>query len=94
MCECTCCCRAEAVEGSATDILDSPLADSQPALSASSSQKETELFEIIEKLQVGFFFFLCDVLREPSPRGTLSSVPLGCIREADWMSSDVNSHCL
>ncbi|XP_051921107.1 rap1 GTPase-activating protein 2 [Hippocampus zosterae] len=43
--------RAQAAVGSATDILDSPLTDGRPALSASSSQKETELFEIIEKLQ-------------------------------------------
>ncbi|XP_037129175.1 rap1 GTPase-activating protein 2 isoform X1 [Syngnathus acus] len=38
---------AEAAESTTTDILD----DGKPVLSASGSQKETELFEIIEKLQ-------------------------------------------
>ncbi|XP_061573045.1 rap1 GTPase-activating protein 2 [Cololabis saira] len=33
------------------DILDSPTSDSKPFLSSSSSQRDTELFEIIEKLQ-------------------------------------------
>ncbi|XP_077432714.1 rap1 GTPase-activating protein 1 [Vanacampus margaritifer] len=42
---------AEAAEDNTTDILDSQVKNSKPVLSASNSQKETELFEIIEKLQ-------------------------------------------
>ncbi|XP_061531645.1 rap1 GTPase-activating protein 2 [Phycodurus eques] len=42
---------AEPTEDYTMDILDPPVYDSKPVLSASNSQKETELFEIIEKLQ-------------------------------------------
>ncbi|XP_061675003.1 rap1 GTPase-activating protein 2 [Syngnathoides biaculeatus] len=41
----------EAGADNAMDVLDSPVYASKPVLSASNSQKETELFEIIEKLQ-------------------------------------------
>ncbi|KAL6109327.1 uncharacterized protein ACO6RY_12483 [Pungitius sinensis] len=43
--------RPESAEGSILDILDSPPKDRQPSRSASSNQRDTEFFEIIEKLQ-------------------------------------------
>ncbi|XP_041649078.1 rap1 GTPase-activating protein 2 [Cheilinus undulatus] len=43
--------RPESVEENILGILDSPAAESKPFLSASSNQRDTELFEIIEKLQ-------------------------------------------
>ncbi|XP_034409682.1 rap1 GTPase-activating protein 2 isoform X2 [Cyclopterus lumpus] len=43
--------RPESAEDNILDILDSPPSDRQPFLSASSNQRDTELFEIIEKLQ-------------------------------------------
>ncbi|XP_077454702.1 rap1 GTPase-activating protein 1 isoform X2 [Stigmatopora argus] len=47
----TCCCRAETVEINTMEILDSSVNDTKPGLSDTNSQKEMELFEIIEKLQ-------------------------------------------
>ncbi|KAM8870583.1 rap1 GTPase-activating protein 2 isoform 6-T6 [Spinachia spinachia] len=43
--------RPESAEGNTLDILDSPPRDRQPSHPASSNQRDTELFEIIEKLQ-------------------------------------------
>eukprot|EP00064_Thunnus_orientalis_P014756 superscaffoldBa00002617_g14803 len=43
--------RPESVEDHILNILDSPATENKPFLSASSNQRETELFEIIEKLQ-------------------------------------------
>ncbi|XP_041797907.1 rap1 GTPase-activating protein 2 isoform X2 [Chelmon rostratus] len=43
--------RPESAEDSILDILDSPVNESKPFLSAGSNQRDTELFEIIEKLQ-------------------------------------------
>ncbi|XP_030012931.1 rap1 GTPase-activating protein 2 [Sphaeramia orbicularis] len=43
--------RPESVDDNILDILDSPANKSRSFLSASSNQRETELFEIIEKLQ-------------------------------------------
>ncbi|XP_040021692.2 rap1 GTPase-activating protein 2 [Gasterosteus aculeatus] len=43
--------RPESAEGNILDILDSPPRDRQPSRSASSNQRDTEFFEIIEKLQ-------------------------------------------
>uniref|UniRef100_A0A3B4YPP1 Rap1 GTPase-activating protein 1-like n=1 Tax=Seriola lalandi dorsalis TaxID=1841481 RepID=A0A3B4YPP1_SERLL len=43
--------RPESAEDNILDILDSPASESKPFLSSSSNQKDTELFEIIEKLQ-------------------------------------------
>ncbi|KAM6936580.1 rap1 GTPase-activating protein 1-like [Lycodopsis pacificus] len=43
--------RPESGENSILDILDSPPSNRQPLFSASSNQRDTELFEIIEKLQ-------------------------------------------
>lgn len=43
--------RAESAETKLLDILDSPTSESKPFLSTSCSQRDTELFEIIEKLQ-------------------------------------------
>ncbi|XP_067367762.1 rap1 GTPase-activating protein 2 isoform X1 [Channa argus] len=43
--------RPESAEDSLLDILGSPAGQSKPFLSASSNQRDTELFEIIEKLQ-------------------------------------------
>ncbi|XP_032362884.1 rap1 GTPase-activating protein 2-like isoform X2 [Etheostoma spectabile] len=43
--------RPESAEDNIVDILDSPASDRKPFLSASSNQRDTELFEIIEKLQ-------------------------------------------
>ncbi|XP_034030438.1 rap1 GTPase-activating protein 1 isoform X3 [Thalassophryne amazonica] len=43
--------RPESVEDDILDILDSPTTEGKVVVSASSSQKETELFKIIEKLQ-------------------------------------------
>ncbi|XP_042278894.1 rap1 GTPase-activating protein 2 [Thunnus maccoyii] len=43
--------RPESVEDNILNILDSPATENKPFLSASSNQRETELFEIIEKLQ-------------------------------------------
>uniref|UniRef100_UPI003AAD952F rap1 GTPase-activating protein 2 isoform X1 n=1 Tax=Centroberyx gerrardi TaxID=166262 RepID=UPI003AAD952F len=43
--------RPESVEHNILDILDSPVSETKPFLSASSNQRATELFEIIEKLQ-------------------------------------------
>ncbi|KAM3613892.1 uncharacterized protein V6R79_006707 [Siganus canaliculatus] len=47
----TCCCRNESEEEKLLDILDSPACESKPFFSASGKQRDTELFEIIEKLQ-------------------------------------------
>ncbi|KPP64165.1 rap1 GTPase-activating protein 2-like, partial [Scleropages formosus] len=41
----------ESIERSILDILDSPTSETKPVLPAASSQRDTELFEIIEKLQ-------------------------------------------
>ncbi|XP_031155372.1 rap1 GTPase-activating protein 2 isoform X2 [Sander lucioperca] len=43
--------RPESAEDNILDIRDSPASDRKPVLSASSYQRDTELFEIIEKLQ-------------------------------------------
>nr|XP_020466565.1 rap1 GTPase-activating protein 2-like [Monopterus albus] len=43
--------RPEPAEDNILDILDSPTSESKTFLSASSNQRDTELFEIIEKLQ-------------------------------------------
>ncbi|XP_028436764.1 rap1 GTPase-activating protein 2 isoform X2 [Perca flavescens] len=43
--------RPESAEDNILDIRDSPASDRKPVLSASSNQRDTELFEIIEKLQ-------------------------------------------
>ncbi|XP_040900157.1 rap1 GTPase-activating protein 2 isoform X2 [Toxotes jaculatrix] len=43
--------RPESAEDNILDILDSPASESKRFLSASSNQRDTELFEIIEKLQ-------------------------------------------
>ncbi|XP_068180250.1 rap1 GTPase-activating protein 2 isoform X1 [Antennarius striatus] len=43
--------RDESAEGNILDILDSPDREKKPFLSARSNQRDTELFEIIEKLQ-------------------------------------------
>ncbi|KAL4616748.1 rap1 GTPase-activating protein 1-like [Arapaima gigas] len=43
--------RPESIERSILDILDSPTTNAKPILPATSSQRDTELFEIIEKLQ-------------------------------------------
>ncbi|XP_034553148.1 rap1 GTPase-activating protein 2 [Notolabrus celidotus] len=43
--------RPESAQDNILDILDSPATESKPFLSASSNQRDTELFEIIEKLQ-------------------------------------------
>ncbi|CAJ1062474.1 rap1 GTPase-activating protein 2 [Xyrichtys novacula] len=43
--------RPESVQDNILDILDSPVTESKPFLSTSSNQRDTELFEIIEKLQ-------------------------------------------
>ncbi|XP_041843820.1 rap1 GTPase-activating protein 2 [Melanotaenia boesemani] len=43
--------RPESAEDKILDILDSPTSDTKPFLSSSSNQRDTELFEIIEKLQ-------------------------------------------
>ncbi|CDQ77893.1 unnamed protein product [Oncorhynchus mykiss] len=52
LCHSTCCSRPEPLEHSILDISDSPTSETKPFLSAGSNQKVTELFEIIEKLQV------------------------------------------
>ncbi|XP_028280242.1 rap1 GTPase-activating protein 2 [Parambassis ranga] len=43
--------RPDSTEDNLLDILDSPASESKPFISSSSSQRDTELFEIIEKLQ-------------------------------------------
>ncbi|XP_049439589.1 rap1 GTPase-activating protein 2 isoform X1 [Epinephelus fuscoguttatus] len=43
--------RPESADDNILDILDSPARDRKPFLPASSNQRDTELFEIIEKLQ-------------------------------------------
>ncbi|TNN02735.1 hypothetical protein fugu_010222 [Takifugu bimaculatus] len=43
--------RTESSEDSMLDILDSPASESKSFITASSNQRDTELFEIIEKLQ-------------------------------------------
>ncbi|XP_028984836.1 rap1 GTPase-activating protein 2 [Betta splendens] len=43
--------RLESAEDNILDILDSPANESKPLLSANANQRDTELFEIIEKLQ-------------------------------------------
>ncbi|KAK2844724.1 hypothetical protein Q5P01_011383 [Channa striata] len=43
--------RPDSAEDNILDILDSPASERKPFLSASSNQRDTELFEIIEKLQ-------------------------------------------
>ncbi|XP_074540008.1 rap1 GTPase-activating protein 2 [Halichoeres trimaculatus] len=43
--------RPESAQGNILDILDSPATENKPFLSTSSNQRDTELFEIIEKLQ-------------------------------------------
>ncbi|XP_019948567.2 rap1 GTPase-activating protein 2 [Paralichthys olivaceus] len=43
--------RPDSAEDNLLDILDSPASDSKPFLSSSSNLRDTELFEIIEKLQ-------------------------------------------
>lgn len=43
--------RPESAAENILDILDSPAAENKPFLSSSSNQRDTELFEIIEKLQ-------------------------------------------
>ncbi|KAM3850394.1 rap1 GTPase-activating protein 2-like [Diretmus argenteus] len=43
--------RPDSVEHDILDVLDSPVSETKPFLSAGSNQRVTELFEIIEKLQ-------------------------------------------